>query len=119
MTAAPTTWLMALLRQRCPRCRQGRVFRASLTMNPSCPVCGLSFEREEGYFLGAMYVSYGLSVCFLGLGTLVGALVLPEWNLSLVCLLVTILYLPLVPLVFRYSRVIWIYFDRWAWPGHP
>jgi uncharacterized protein (DUF983 family) len=117
MAAAPTSWLKALLRQRCPRCREGRVFRGPIAMNPSCPVCGLSFEREEGYFLGAMYVSYGLSVCFLGLGTLIGTLLLPEWNVMLVCLLVTILYLPLVVPIFRYSRVIWIHFDRWAWPG--
>ena len=27
-----------------------------------CPVCGLKFEREQGYFLGAMYVSYALAI---------------------------------------------------------
>jgi uncharacterized protein (DUF983 family) len=117
MAAAPPSWLTAILRQRCPRCRQGRVFRGPIAMNPSCPVCGLSFEREEGYFLGAMYISYGISVGFLGLGTMIGTLLLPEWDVFLVCLLVTVVYLPLVPLVFRYSRVIWIYFDRWAWPS--
>ena len=42
----------AILRQRCPRCRAGRVFRGLVDMNPSCPVCGLPFEREQGYFLG-------------------------------------------------------------------
>jgi len=88
-------------------------------MNACCPVCGMTFQREEGYFLGAMYISYAISVCFLGLGTLAGALLLPEWNLSLVCLLATVIYLPFVPMVFRYSRVIWIHFDRWAWPEHP
>jgi uncharacterized protein (DUF983 family) len=117
MAAAPTSWLTALLRQRCPRCREGRIFQGSVAMNPSCPVCGLLFEREEGYFLGAMYISYGISVFFLGLGTLAGTLLLPRWDVFLVCLLATVVYLPLVPLVFRYSRVIWIYFDRWAWPG--
>jgi len=119
MTTARMNKLKALLRQRCPQCHEGRVFRGPTTMNPCCPVCGLSFEREEGYFLGAMYISYALSVSFLGLGTLAGAVLLPGWNLSLVCLLATIVYLPLVPMVFRYSRVIWIHFDRWAWPGHP
>ena len=28
-------------------------------------------------------------------------------------------YLPFVPLVTRYARVLWIYFDRWAWPSRP
>jgi uncharacterized protein (DUF983 family) len=105
----------AILRQRCPRCREGRIFKGIVAMNERCPVCGLRFEREEGYFLGAMYFSYGMSVLILGLGTLLGAQLLPGWKLELVMLLVVALYLPFVPLVFRYSRVIWIHFDRWAW----
>ena len=31
-------------------------------MYENCPVCGLKFEREQGYFVGALYVSYGLSI---------------------------------------------------------
>ena len=31
-------------------------------MNERCSVCDLKFEREPGYFLGAMYVSYGLGL---------------------------------------------------------
>jgi len=31
-------------------------------MNEHCPHCGLRFEREQGYFLGAMYISYGLAL---------------------------------------------------------
>ena len=31
-------------------------------MHPQCPVCGLRYHREPGYFLGAMYISYGLAV---------------------------------------------------------
>jgi uncharacterized protein (DUF983 family) len=107
--------LAAILLQRCPRCRQGRIFRTGSRMNEHCPVCELRFEREQGYFLGAMYISYGISVAVLTLGTWLGYLLLPEWQLELVMLLVIVCYLPLVPLVFRYSRVIWIHFDRWAW----
>jgi hypothetical protein len=31
----------------------------------------------------------------------------------------TALFIPFVPMVTRYSRVMWIYFDRWAWPSRP
>ena len=65
--------LRAILRQRCPRCRRGRMFRGRLTMNDPCPVCGLVFQREEGYFLGAMYVSYALSAATLGASALAAA----------------------------------------------
>jgi len=31
-------------------------------MHDRCPGCGLHFNREPGYFLGAMYISYGLGL---------------------------------------------------------
>src|SRR5688572_4942778 len=66
-TPAPGFSLKAMLLGRCPRCRQGRIFPPFwslrlLSMNPGCEVCGLHFERESGYFVGAMYVSYTLGV---------------------------------------------------------
>jgi uncharacterized protein (DUF983 family) len=117
MAASTHSRWWAILRQRCPRCRQGHVFRGSTDMNPGCPVCGLPFEREQGYFLGAMYVSYTISMVVLGLMMWVGSLLLPTWDLGVLVLVACVFYLPLVPMVFRYSRVIWIHFDRWAWPG--
>jgi uncharacterized protein (DUF983 family) len=102
----------AMLRARCPRCREGRIFRGSITMNDPCPVCGLIFQREEGYFLGAMYCSYVLSSVILGAFYFIGAAVLPEMSGAVLALIVLIPYLPLVPAVFRYSRVLWIYFER-------
>ena len=32
-----------------------------------CAVCGLKFQREEGYFLGAMYISFGLALVTIAL----------------------------------------------------
>src|SRR5579863_9376674 len=66
-TAAQMSTLSALLRQVCPRCRAARIFRRSIftgfpRMWGCCPNCGLKFEREQGYFLGAMYISYGLAL---------------------------------------------------------
>ena len=119
-TATPATgrlrrFLSALwsaLRLRCPRCRTGRMFRGPVTMNDPCPVCGLIFQREEGYFLGAMYVSYVLSSALLGAFFLIGTLLLPGWSSLAVALLTLPPFLPFVPAVFRYSRVFWIYFER-------
>ena len=63
-----------ILYQRCPRCRSGSIFRTSIfrgfpRMNERCPVCNLKFEREQGYFLGAMYISYGLALGIITLFT--------------------------------------------------
>ena len=59
------SWWSALLQQRCPRCREGRMFKGMAAMNDPCPVCGLVFEREPGYFFGAMYFSYFIAVAIL------------------------------------------------------
>jgi uncharacterized protein (DUF983 family) len=54
--------LRAIIRQRCPVCLQGAVFRGRFEMNATCPVFGHRFAREPGFFQGAMYVSYGLGI---------------------------------------------------------
>lgn len=109
--------LVGMIRLRCPRCRQGRMFRGPVTMNESCPVCGLIFQREEGYFLGAMYVSYGLSVVLIGAAYWAVTTILPDAGIVTIMLLILAAYLPFVPLVFRYSRMIWICFDRAICPS--
>ena len=107
----------ALLRLRCPRCRSGKMFRGVVTMNDPCPVCGLLFQREEGYFLGAMYVSYLLgAAAIVPLYFAASALLAPYGHMA-VNLGLTLAYLPLVPIIFRYSRAGWVYFDRWVCPS--
>jgi uncharacterized protein (DUF983 family) len=102
--------LRSIVRLRCPRCEQGQVFQGVLRMNKECPHCGLPLEREPGFFLGAMYFSYGLAI--------LAALPLcvwlffrkvdPMWN----ALAGTALIALLSPLLIRYSRVIWLHFDQ-------
>jgi len=88
------------------------MFRGAFAMNDPCPVCGLVFQREEGYFLGSMYVSYVLSTMWLGICYFGGRELLPDWNDYTILGLAVGLFLPLIPLEFRYARAIWIYFDR-------
>ena len=104
--------LWAMLRARCPRCLRGRMFRGSFAMNDPCPACGLVFQREEGYFLGAMYVSSALSMAAATPIYFALARLLPDWDGIALALAAFALYLPLTPAVFRYSRVLWVYLDR-------
>jgi hypothetical protein len=80
-------------------------------MNQRCPACDLKFEREAGYFLGAMYISYGLG---LGIIAIFSALVwkLSNWPIIKSVIGGVILFLPLVPLVTWMARVLWIYMDQ-------
>lgn len=46
-----------VLRLRCPNCGEGRIFTGLFSMNKTCPVCGVRFERQEGESVGAMYIA--------------------------------------------------------------
>jgi len=90
--------ISAILHQKCPRCHSGAIFRSSIfrgfvKMNERCPVCDLKFEREEGYFLGAMYISYGLALIFIiGLAGLLRALL--PWSIQKSVISAVLLFLP-------------------------
>ena len=116
---APTgrSAITGILAKRCWRCRQGPVFRSQWVMNEDCPTCGLDFDRgEPGYFTGAMYVSYALAIPLLALLTLIEHLIVPSWSLFRLVVLASIICLPSIPWIWQYSRVIWIYFDRYFDP---
>ena len=108
---------MAILGQRCPRCREGRLFKSALRMNDPCTVCGQVFEREPGYFLGAMYFSYGMATLYFVPVFFALRWLLPDWPALLIPLLAGLLFLPLMPSVYRMSRTLWIHFDRATTPS--
>src|SRR5262245_43358594 len=99
----------AMIQGRCPRCRQGRVFPPLLSshllaMNPECSECGLKFEREPGYFLGAMYFSYTLGVLTILPVSLLLILV-AGWSLAVVMAVMVVQTFVSMPLFFRYARI--------------
>ena len=107
--------LRDILRRRCPKCRLGPLFTSSIFLFPRmherCPVCALRFEREPGYFLGAMYISYGLGLLTIALLSL-GVWAVTSWSLTRSIVWGMILFVPFaVPLTF-FARVLWIYLDR-------
>jgi hypothetical protein len=80
-------------------------------MHDYCPTCGLRFNREPGYFLGAMYISYGLAlVVIVALGAALW--VATNWRLDRIAIWAVLLFLPLAPMLTFLSRVLWIYFDQ-------
>jgi len=81
-------------------------------MHPSCPVCGLRFEREQGYFTGAMYVSYMLAAPVVALCATLVYLLAPGLSFEATMGVAALLFLPFVPLIFRYSRILWIHLDQ-------
>jgi uncharacterized protein (DUF983 family) len=116
MAAGSRSVLLAILAQKCPRCHQGPLFLHPAynlskfdEMPAKCPVCGQHYEPEVGFYWGAMYISYGLSV---GVVVMVGLLLYflahdpPVW---VYVAAVSITMLALTPLLFRYARTLMLY----------
>lgn len=92
---------------RCPRCGGAQLFSGWLTMRSECALCGLRFERAQGYWVGAIYINYGVTTS-LALG---GYFLLWAYtDLSTAAqLAVWIPFLLVFPLwFFRYSRSLWL-----------
>jgi uncharacterized protein (DUF983 family) len=53
--------LRSALAWRCPNCGRGPLFRGWFRLHRRCPLCGLRYYRESGYFTGAMYLDYAVS----------------------------------------------------------
>ena len=92
---------------RCPRCGRSALYRGWFRMHERCASCGLRYEREQGYFVGAIYVNYAATTV-LALG---GFFVL--WGMfdlstrtQLLVLVPVVLVFPLW--FFRYSRSLWL-----------
>lgn len=70
----PRAYLTNVFQCRCPRCREGRLFKNGISvsigknneMNERCPVCGQPTEIEVGFYYGTGYVSYMLAVMVSG-----------------------------------------------------
>lgn len=98
------------LKLRCPACGEGRLYKSLFTMNDECPYCHMVFVREQGYFIGAIYVNVIATESLIFFAYLLSLLVLPVTDSTIyVVLLVMALMLPVI--FFRHARSIWLSFD--------
>ena len=119
--------MVAVLKCKCPKCRESHIFcdtnpyhLSKLFLMPEhCPTCGLKFNKEPGFFYGAMYVGYGISVAYL-VAFYVAMLVpvsythltlvlLNDFEVETYLLSAIISLFLLTPVIFRVSRSIWLF----------
>lgn len=105
-----------ILNGNCPRCNEGKMFTHrsyNLTnfaqMHTECTVCHLRFEREPGFYYGAMYVSYAFSVALVVILGTMTFYVFDNPDLWVYATVIFTIVLLLVPLLFRYSRIIYLH----------
>ncbi len=110
---------------KCPNCHQAKVFEGNayelskLTkMKSECPQCGLDFKHEPGFYFGASYVSYGLTIAlwvavgvalltFDYLGWISFSFFKNPWTFIIVGVIAQLVFLPPI---YRISRILWLSF---------
>jgi uncharacterized protein (DUF983 family) len=101
------------LTRRCARCGGGKLFQRYWTMVDDCPTCGLHFEREDGFFAGALAINI-IAVGGLFTVVFVAALIvtIPEVPVApLLAILVPIVVLgPII--YYPFSKTVWVAVDR-------
>ena len=103
--------LGAGLRLKCPRCSVGPLYGRPFSMNSYCFHCGLKFEREQGYFVGAIYINYAATVSI----AVPGFFILDAFTRMTIQQQLTI-WIPFAvvfPLLFfHHSRSLWLVLDH-------
>lgn len=105
--------LVPFLFCKCPRCGKGRIFKYPFlklskftATEPECSVCHLDYQPETGFYFGAMYWSYALIVALIiTLSVIFSMLDL----LDIAVYIIPAAILLMLPLIFRYSRVLMLY----------
>ena len=99
-----------LMSNSCPHCREGRVFVGVFKYNKTCTHCGYAIEREPGYFLAANMISYSAGFIVI-LPTLLLLLFSFDVSGTWLEIIPSIELLIILPFMFRFSRLFWLYFD--------
>lgn len=110
-------FMYSVVKDKCPHCNEGDLFvnknwyklKGIGEMPDQCAVCGQDFKVEDGFYLGATYVSYGLTVA---LTVPILAIAFFAFDLDFMALLplLVVVVLVLTPPIVRVSRSIWINF---------
>jgi uncharacterized protein (DUF983 family) len=112
--------LINIWNEKCPHCGEGKVFekkehwyQVMPKMKHHCESCHYRFDREPGYFLGAMYISYALAVG-IGIATFVTMKFLfPKLDLAWILCTMSLLILGFAQKNFKLSRIIYIHLFPW------
>ena len=109
------TILLRCLALRCPDCGGAWIYQAPLQVKHHCTRCGLVFQREQGYFTGALYINLLVTEFSVLLAFLVFVLVGGENSDRMFAILIGVgALMPL--LFFHHSRSLWLGFDHFIDP---
>lgn len=99
----------------CPQCHKGKFFKYHPynikhvgEVHECCSNCGLKYEKEIGFFYGAMYVSYALGVALFVTLWVSFNLFFPNASSAFQITTITLASIFLAPYLYALSKIIWI-----------
>lgn len=106
--------LYSIFNFKCPRCHEGNLYKSTLAefngiynMHEACPNCNQDYQKEPGFYWGAMYIGYGLSSGYMLTAMVLGLFVFNlTTNQSFMAAILGGVFI--VPIVARLARAIWI-----------
>ena len=108
--------LYSIVNQKCPICHEGdyylskRAYKLSAfdKAHTHCSYCSHKFEIENGFFYGAMYVSYGIAVAIAVSLFMATYVLFPDIEYYYYIFIVIAGIVVSMPVSFRLSRIIWM-----------
>lgn len=109
--------LFSIFKFKCPKCQEGDFFISHPydlskvgDMHHHCSACGFKYEKEPGFYYGAMYVAYALAVAlFVTLWVSFNLFfknVSIGWQIGIIILATVVL----APYLYALSKIIWANF---------
>ena len=108
-------YIISILKLQCPNCQKGKIFSSNnildlpkiAEMPDRCPVCDFDIQQEDGFYYGAMFISYVFLAFFIL--TIVGLFILINGGVSTIQLLIILgLVMLFWPYWFRLARAMWL-----------
>ena len=117
--------IYSIFRNKCPRCHEGQFWKTNNPytnmlinggeMHSNCSACNLKYEKEVGFWYGAMYVSYAIGIAIFVAFWIATHILLPlffpeGYSVFLQIGIVVAGIVLLAPINWFLSRLIWINF---------
>jgi hypothetical protein len=115
-------YLTALFSCRCPRCREGKLFKHPLSlgmkrnmeMPEACPVCKQPTDIEIGFYYGTGYISYLICIAIVIVSFLLWYITIgfsfQDKRFLFWVIFICVFLAVLQPWLMRFSRVLWLSF---------
>ncbi len=102
--------MLRCLRLKCPVCGHSSIIQSPFKIKHHCPMCGALYQREEGFFVGALTINVITTELIILALYLTTMLILSNYQLILIILFVAGLLFPIA--FYHHSWSIWLSLDH-------